>query len=293
VALTRRQLFLSGLAGLAPVVPAPGIIDSHVHVWKVDPNYPFIAQGKQPAPARDASPEALLALMKAHGVSKSVLVQVSHHGWDHRFVADTLRRHPRAFIGVARVNPEDPAAPATLERLVKQDGFRGLRLNVQPESAYDWVRGPLMPPLWRMCDALQIPLCLQTKGPRLPDLIPLCQRFAGLTVIVDHMADIVPGDHASLDALLALAKRPRTYVKISHTWWVSKQAYPYADALDQVKRLCDAFGPQRLLYGSDWPGVEKYCAYDRALALVDQMKFLAPSDRAAVLGGNAARIWPT
>ena len=288
--LTRRQLLF---AGLAPAVSAaPGIIDSHVHVWKIDPRYPFV-QTKLPAPDRDATPEALLALMKAHGVKKSVLVQVSHHGWDHRFLADTLRRYPRDFIGVARVNPEDPAAPATLERLVKQDGFRGLRLNVQPDPAFDWVRGPLMPPLWRTCDALGIPLCLQTKGPRLRDLIPLCQRFAGLTVIVDHMADIAPGDGASLDALLSLAQRPRTYVKISHTWWVSKQPYPYTDVLGNVQRLYDAFGPQRLLYASDWPVVEKYCGYQRALALVDQLKYLSPSDRAAILGGNAARIWPT
>jgi L-fuconolactonase len=287
--LTRRQVL--GAVAAASSTSTSGVIDSHVHVWKIDPQYPFIHQLKAPPPDRDATPEALLALMKAHGVKKSVLVQVSHHGWDHRFLAATLRRYPRDFLGVCRVNPEDPAAPATLERLVKQDGFRGLRLNVQPEPAFDWVRGPLMPPLWRMCEALGIPLCLQTKGPRLPDLIPLCRRFPALTIIVDHVADIAVGDAASLQALLSLAERPRTYVKVSHTWWVAKQRYPYADALEHVKRLCERFGPERLLFASDWPVVEKYCGYSRALALVGEMKFFSASDRAAVLGGNAARLW--
>jgi L-fuconolactonase len=287
---TRRQ-FLG--ASVAATIPGggPAIIDSHVHVWKIDPSYPFISQSKLPPPDRDATPEALLALMKAHGVKKSVLVQVSHHGWDHRYLTDTLKRYPRDFIGVCRVNPQDPAAPQLLERLVKRDGFRGLRLNVQPDPAFDWVRGELMPPLWRMCTELGIPLCLQTKGARLGQLIPLCQRFPELTIIVDHMADIAIGDSESLQALLSLAERPRTYVKISHTWWVSQKPYPYPDALEHVRRLCQRYGPGRLLYGSDWPGVEKYCGYGRALGLLDEMKFLTPSDRAAVLGGNAARIF--
>ncbi len=287
---SRRQFLAAAAAKAASPAPPP-VIDTHVHVWKIDPRYPFIKQ-KLPPPDRDATPETLLGLMKAHGVKTSVLVQVSHHGWDHSYLTDTLRRYPRDFVGVARVNPEDPAAPATLERLVKRDGFRGLRLNVQPDPAFDWVRGPLMAPLFRACDTLGIPLCLQTKGPRLAELLPLCKRLPGLTVIVDHMADIAPGDTASFDQLLAFAQLPRAHVKISHTWWVAKQPYPYADVLPHVQQLFERFGPQRLLFASDWPGVDKYCGYDRALGLVtDHMSFLDRDARAAVLGGNARRIW--
>jgi L-fuconolactonase len=287
----RRQLFGLALAtGLEG--PAAPIIDSHVHVWKIDPRYPFIKQANMAVPDRDATPEMLRALMKAHRVSKSVIVQVSHHGWDHSFIIDTLRRYPRDFIGVARVNPQDPAAPDQLSRLCGKHGFRGLRLNVQPDAAFDWVRGPLIPPLLRRCEDLRIPLSLQTKGPRLGELLPLFERVPSLTVIIDHMADVPLDDPAAISALLAFARLPRAYVKISHTWLLSKRPYPFPDAQALARRVYDQFGPRRLLFGSDWPGVEKFCGYSRALAMVqNEMKFLTAEDRRWVLGGTAASIW--
>jgi L-fuconolactonase len=291
----RRQLFGLAAAGVAAAglggLPAP-VIDSHVHLWKIDPRHPFIKQPNVVPPDRDATAEMLLALMKAHGVQKSVLVQVSHHGWDHSYLGETLRRYPRDFIAVARVNPEDPAAPDQLSHLCQEQGFAGLRLNVQPDPAFDWVRGPLVLPLLRRCQALRIPLCLQTKGPRLAELLPLCERVPELTVIVDHMADVPLDDPGAAQALLAFARLPRAHVKISHTWWISKQPYPYADAQVLAKRVYDRFGPRRLLFGTDWPIVERFCGYAKALAMVQtEMKFLSADDRRCVLGQNAARIW--
>jgi predicted TIM-barrel fold metal-dependent hydrolase len=273
---------------------APGaIIDSHVHVWKIDPRYPFTNAPTVARPDRDATPEMLLALMKAHGVKKSVLVQVSHHGWDHRYLIATLKQHPRSFIGVARVNPADPAAPDELSRLVKEHGMRGLRLNVQPDPAFDFVRGPLMPPLFRRCQTLQIPLGLQTKAARLPELFALCERLPELTVIIDHMADVALDNQAGIAALLAFARLPRAFVKLTHTWLLSKQSFPFTDAQALVKRVYDAFGPKRLLYGSDWPGVEKYAPYGKTIALVrDELAFLNADDRREIFAGTAARIWP-
>jgi L-fuconolactonase len=290
----RRQLF--GLALAAGVGGAGGsgqIIDAHVHVWKRDPLHPFPKQATVPAPDRDATPEMLLALMKANGVKKSVIVQVSHHGWDHSYLIATLRRYPQHFIGVARVNPEDPAAPDQLSRLCEDHGFRGLRLNVQPDAAFDWVRGPLLAPLLRRCESLHIPLCLQTKGPRLRELLALVEKVPDLTLIIDHMADIPIGDAVSTAALLAFAKLPRAHVKLSHTWWVAKQPYPYPDAQVLARQVHAAFGARRLLFASDWPVVERFCGYAKALALVQtELKFLTPDDRRWILGGTAAHVWP-
>lgn len=294
--LGRRQLLglalAAGVAGQRQAHAAADIVDSHVHVWKTDPRYPFIKQAKMAPPDRDATPEALRALMRAHRVRKSVLVQVSHHGWDHSYLTATLRRYPRDFIGVARVNPQDPAAPDQLSQLCEAHGFRGLRLNVQPDAAFDWIRGPLVAPLLRRCEALRIPLGLQTKGPRLPELLPLLEKFPDLTVIIDHMADVAVDDPAGANALLAFARLPRTFVKFSHTWLIAKTAYPYADAQVLAKRVYDGFGPRRLLFGSDWPGIEKFCSYGQAIALIArEMKFLTAEDQRWIFGKTAAGIW--
>lgn len=269
------------------------VIDAHVHLWARDPLFPFAppAPGAT-APDRDATDETLLALMNAEGVQKSVVVQVSHYGWDHRYLLAALARHPDRLIGVARVNPQDPAAPDQLAQLVHEHRIRGLRLNVQPDAAFDWIRGPLMPPLWRRCQELGVVMALQTKTPRLPDLVPLIERFPALTVVVDHMADTPPGDGKAVEALLALARHPKLCMKITHPWWVSKQPYPYADALEMVHRLYDRFGARRLMWGTDWPVVDRFCGYARAVELVrSHLPFIAASDRPFILGGTAATVW--
>src|SRR5215470_2154663 len=99
------------------------IIDPHVHVWKHDPAFPF-AQGAN-APARDAAPETLLALMKANGVARTVIIQVIHYRYDNRYLASVLKQYPGTFQGVARVDPTDPGNADHLSQLTEQ-GFRGV-----------------------------------------------------------------------------------------------------------------------------------------------------------------------
>ncbi len=290
---TRRE-FLAGTAGLSAGRGAPGpyrIIDPHVHVWKNDPRYPWAKETTSP-PRTDATPEMLLALMRAHGVARTVLIQVIHYRWDNRYVADVLKGYPRRFQGVARVNPEDPAAPDRLSRLVEQ-GFRGVRISPAGDARGDWIRGPLMPPLWRRCYELKAPMTVLAPADRMPDVGSLAEKFPDLTVVIDHMADCPADQPEQLKKLLALSRFPKVFVKISHTWSISRQPYPYLDSQEQVKRLYDAFGPRRLMWGTDWPMVEKHCGYARALAVVrDEMKFLSEEDKHWILSRTVERVWP-
>jgi len=290
---TRRE-FLAATAGLSAGSGAPGafrIIDPHVHIWKNDPRYPWAKETTSP-PQADATPEMLLELMRAHGVAHTVIIQVIYYRWDNRYVADVLKQYPRQFQGVARVNPEDPAAPDHLSKLVEQ-GFRGVRISPAGDARGDWIRGPLMPPLWRRCRELRVPMTVLAPVERMPDVRLLVEKFPDLTVVIDHMADCPPDQPEQLKKLLALSRYPKVFVKISHTWSLSRQPYPYLDSQEQVKRLYDVFGPRRLMWGTDWPMVEKHCGYAKALAVVrDEMKFLSAEDKRWILGRTVERVWP-
>lgn len=298
-----RRDFLQQAAGLAalgsfaraaespaPAAAVPGIIDAHVHVWKKDPRYPWAPETANP-PAQDATAEMLLDLMQRAGVAQAVLIQVIHYRWDNRYVADMLRQYPQKFRGVARVDPEDPAAPDRLAELTRE-GFRGVRLSPGGGAAGDWIRGPLMPPLWRRCQELGVPMTLLAPITRMPDVGRLVDRFPELTVVIDHMADSPLRDPAALEALLALRRFPRVHVKISHTWTLSAEPYPYVDAHAQVRRLYDAFGPQRLIAGSDWPLVERHCTYAEAIDIArSRLAFLNADDKRWICGETARRVW--
>jgi predicted TIM-barrel fold metal-dependent hydrolase len=231
--------------------------------------------------------------MKANGVSKTVIIQVIHYRYDNRFLAHVLKQYPQDFQGVCRVDPLDPAAPDHLSSLTEQ-GFRGVRLSPGNGPGGDWIAGPLMPPLWKRCAELKVPMTVLAPIGRMPQVGQLMEKFPDLTLVIDHMADC-PVDHIDeLDKLIALKRYPNVFVKVSHTWSLSRQAYPWRDAQELVKRLHATFGPQRLMWATDWPIIESsHAQYAQALSVVrDDMKFLNADDKRWMLSQTVERVWP-
>jgi L-fuconolactonase len=270
----------------------PYTVDAHVHVWTHSSRFPWAPETKNP-PSRDATAEMLLALMRASGVSRTVIIQVIHYRWDNSYVASVLRRYPGIFRAVARVNPEDPAAPDHLSKLTEVDHFHGVRLSPAGDASGEWIRGPLMAPLWRRCAQLGVPMTILAPVTRMPDIERLADRVPELTIVVDHMADSPLNEPAQLEKLIALRRFPRLYVKISHAWSLSSEPYPYYDAQTQIGRLYDAFGPRRLISGTDWPLVESYCTYAEAIDLYRRrIRFFSDEDRRWICGQTALEVWP-
>ena len=295
--LTRREFVAASMAStlrqalVQPVSARNTLIDSHVHVWKHDPALPF-AEGASP-PAEDATAEMLLELMRANHVTHTVLIQVIHYKWDNRYLASVLRRYPGLFQGVCRVDPVDPKSPDRLARLTEEEGFHGVRLSPTADSTGDWIRSPLMSPLWERCSRLRVPMTLLLPASRLPDIEPLIRANPDLQVVIDHMADVQPQASEQLDLLLHLAKYPHVFVKLSHLWSLSALPYPYRDMQRQVKSLNAAFGAKRLMWGTDWPICFKYLSYAKAVELYrDHLTFLPTQDREQILYKTVRRIWP-
>jgi predicted TIM-barrel fold metal-dependent hydrolase len=124
------------------------------------------------------------------------------------------------------------------------------------------------------------------------DLMPLIEQCPDLDVVIDHLADCPIDRPQELDKLIALARFPRVFVKISHTWSISRQPYPWLDAQEYVKRLYAVYGPQRLMWGTDWPVHERWTTYAKTLSVVrDDMKFLNEEDKSWILSKTIERVW--
>ena len=195
---------------------------------------------------------------------------------------------------MCRVDPLDPAAPDHLSEWTEK-GFRGVRLSPGADAAGDWIHGPLMPPLWKRCQSLRVPMTILAPVSRMPDIVPLADQCPDLTMVIDHMADCPVDQPPELEKLIALKRYPKLFVKISHTWSLSKQPYPWLDAQEHVKRLHQAFGPERLMWATDWPIVENTAgaSYTKALTVVrDDMGFLNDEDKRWMLSKTIERVWP-
>lgn len=301
--LTRRRFLANSMASSLAIpfpqllasdakhssVAKPILIDSHVHVFKHDAQFPY-AKGV-PIKLKDAPVEMLIDLMRANGVSRTVLIQIIYYRWDNSYLASVLKRYPTLFQGVCRVNPEDPAAPDHLSQLTEQ-GFRGVRLSPYAVPADDWIRGPLMPPLWRRCAELKVPMTILTSPERLPDLHPLIEANPELTVVIDHMADCPLHRPELLQKLLDLARYPKVFVKISDMSTVSKQPFPYLDSQAQVKRVYEEFGAKRLMWATNWPTLREL-PYAKAVELYrDRLNFVSGEDHEEILYKTVQRVWP-
>lgn len=293
--MNRRHFLASAVAAACarvalPESLSPSIVDSHVHVWEADPRFPFAPGAKVP-PNIDASPSSLLEKMRSNGISRTVLIQVIHYKFDNRYLVATLRAHRGKFAGVCRVDPLNPAAPDDLSYWTEQ-GCRGVRLSPAADASGDWIRGPLMSPLWKRCEDLNVPMTLLLPVSRLPDIVPMLEKFPSLTTVIDHMADCPVDDSRGLQLLRSLARYPRLYVKVSHPWSLSKLPYPYPDVTAMIARLRDSFSASRLMWGTDWPIKPELLSYERRVALYrDNLPFLSQSEHRELLAETATRVW--
>jgi predicted TIM-barrel fold metal-dependent hydrolase len=294
--MNRREFSLGAMAVALPGIASGAgiqkyrIIDPHVHVWVNDARYPWAPETRD-APQNDRTPAMLLDLMCANNVERTVLVQYIGYRLDNSYAADSMKKYAPNFMGVCRVNPADAAAPDRLSGLVAQ-GFHGVRLSPGGDASGDWIKGSLMTPLWKRAESLHVPMCILAPVTRMPDLMPLIEQCPNLDVVIDHLADCPIDQPEELNKLIALARFPRVYVKISHTWAISRQPYPWLDAQEYVKRLYTVYGPQRLMWGTDWPVHEKWTTYAKTLSVVrDDMKFLNDEDKSWILSKTVQRVW--
>jgi predicted TIM-barrel fold metal-dependent hydrolase len=271
------------------------IIDSHLHVWSDDESrYPY-GEVSRPGTGDRASVELLNEHMAEAGVEKAVIVQPIHYLYDNRYVADCLARFPGRFAAVCLVDPKDPAAPDQLEELVRGRGFGGMRLHLSRQEDPSALAASDQDPLWRRVEELSVCLIVLGRATDLPALEPIVDRFPDVKVVLDHLGGPPVGEeptHPLLGNVLRMAMYPNVYVKVSNMNRMSKGPYPHRDTHDMVRRIYDALGPERLMWGTDFPHVLTAGGYVRALELVrDELDFLTNEDKDWLFSGTVRKVW--
>ena len=275
-------------------------VDCHAHVFLR--NMP-LAAARRYAPGADATPQDYLGLLDAHGVTHGVLVQPSFLGTDNRFLLEVLRAHPGRLRGVVMLDPE--VSDAELAEL-DAAGVAGVRLNLVGLPLPD-----LLAPQWQAflarLKALDWHLELHREAADLPPLLDAALR-TGCRVVVDHFGRPDPR-LASADpgfaALLRHADSGRLWVKLSAAYRNARGARLAAAertpalleadaqaARDCARQLLAAFGPGRLVWGSDWPHTQHQdqTDYGRSLAaLADWVPDTA--QRGRILGATALELF--
>jgi len=232
-------------------------IDAHQHFWKLSRNdYGWLNRQDFPSLYRDFLPEHLAPLLNRSGIDRSVVVQAAPTDAETQFLLSIAQQSPFVAGVVGWVDFEAADAADRIETLSHHPGLLGLRPMIQDLPDDEWM---LRPTVTRAVDAMTgagLRLDALVKPRHLPVLLRFLERHPDLAVVIDHGGEpsIASGaidDWA--DQIGAIARNTSAFCKLSGLateagpGWSAATLRPFVDA------LVDAFGPRRLMWGSDWP----------------------------------------
>ena len=272
-------------------------IDAHSHVWTPDTQAYPLAAGFRRVEMKPPSftVQELQAQMRPVGVNRAVLIQMSFYGFDNRYLLDSIRKFPGQFRGVAVIDQDARDAAAQMQAL-KPLGIRGFRIYPKNERIDDWLGTEAMHGMFAAGTALRMAMCCLIDTDALPSLDRKCRDFPETPVVIDHLCRIGASgsvEEKEIDALCGMARHKNINVKVSAFYALGKKQAPYRDLAPLIKRVYEAFGPERLMWASDSPfQVVDGHTYPASIDLIKTgLDFLTASDKEWLLHKTAERVF--
>lgn len=231
--------------------------------------------------------EDLTRVMQRFEVNRAVLVQ--HMGnYDNGYIEQIVRAEPDRFAGVFLVDAEADDAAESLAHWAGKGVFRGIRLLAHTLET--------CPDLWEQAAAHTLNIMLYEE-PSVADYVdPLAgflRSHPEARAILAHFGRLIPSESPrfeSFDRILSLAEFPNAFIQVSGM--DAFASYPFNDLAPLVRRALGAFGPERTLYGSNYPASRSEAAYGQDLALLMEGRLGVPAEcLAQVLSRTARALW--
>ena len=273
------------------------IADAQVHVWEPEPSGDPWPEGGQQAATRHRpaiSPQALLEEMDAVGVDRAVLVPPFFQGYRNDYTIQAANDHPDRFRVLPRLDPRAADGPGDLKAMMAEPNVLGLRFVLNPaagvvldDGSLDW--------LWPIASDQGILVMMMAAG-QIAGVDDLAGRYPDLRLTIDHLgvgrakdAELA-GDIA---AVCRLARHPNLSIKATTVPAYSTEPYPYPSLHPLLEQVLDAYGPERVFWGSDLsrlPGTYG----DLVTLFRDEFPFLKGEALEAVMGKSLCNWigWP-
>ena len=276
------------------------IVDTHVHVWEIDPpRYPIgpTAPNWNSYPDQPATADQLLAEMNEHNINWCVLVQTSWSTWNNDYIADSVARFPSRFVGHGLINPEDPDNAEHVRYWIEERGLVGFRFHPMYYPKQKILLKPSNKAMWESLANFSAIVQLHTQPEFADQISVIAQQYPHLKLIIDHLGyPNIQDDEAAFQPIVDLANYPNIYIKLSDVAGHSAEPFPHCDVHPYIERLLLAFGVERTVWGTGFPACHRtrhnWPTLEQELCLIrDGLHFLSNNDKNRILGGTAVEIW--
>jgi predicted TIM-barrel fold metal-dependent hydrolase len=262
------------------------VVEWNTHIFSPDRDrYPFHPRAAYTPDVSRAPADPLLAYlarMESQGIDRAVLVHPEPYGDDHRLILECLEREPERLRGTCLFYPKDPQAARKMAALVAANpGIVAVRFHAHrgKESYLDSFADPGVKALWEEALALNLIIELHIGPNYAASAAEALRTYPDSTVLIDHLAEPHMGDAVEYAHVLELAGFERVYMKLSGLGHFAPDPPLYRSARAFTRRVIQAFGSDRLVWGGGTPEI------------VDaHMEGYTEADRMKVKGSNLAHL---
>jgi L-fuconolactonase len=271
-------------------------VDAHQHFWRLARgDYGWLTADAHPMISRDFEPDDLQPLMAQAGIERTILVQAAPTTEETGFLLQVASEHSFVAGVVGWVDLEAQGAVRAIEDLAKSAKLRGFRPMLQDLGDEAWILRPSIEPAIEAMTRSGLRFDALVTPRHLPHLARFLSVHEDLPVVIDHGAkpDIARGEIASWrTAITDIARNSAALCKLSGLVTEAGPRWSVAQLRPYVDTLIEAFGPDRLMWGSDWPVVNEAGGYEAWRAAAETLTAdLDAAARTAIFGGAAARFY--
>jgi predicted TIM-barrel fold metal-dependent hydrolase len=293
--LTRRQ-FLAGSTSLVATqlfaadskVP---IIDTHLHCFagKGDRRFPYHPKAPY-EPEKAATPEHLLECMDGAGVDFAIVVHPEPYQDDHRYLEHCLEVGKGRLKGTCLFFAGSDRIEERIRDLAKKLPLVAARIHAYAPERLPPFGKPELRAFWKLVTDLGLAVQIHLEPRYAEGFEPLIKEFTGTTIIIDHLGRPMQGTPEEHSRVVNWSRFENTVMKLSAV--PEKRQYPHRDPAALIRRLTDAFGPDRMIYGGGFNENATPASYKvERERIAGFLAHLSDADRAKVLGGTAAKLF--
>jgi len=269
-------------------------VDAHQHYWEPKRgDYGWLTPGLD-AMYRDFLPEQLEPLLGKYRMDGSVAVQAAPTVEETNYLLVLSDTHPSILGVVGWLDLESPGFAEALARQREHPKFVGIRPMIQ-DLPDDWLLGESVAGSMRILERQRFPVDLQLRPHLLGSAVKLMERVPELAAVIDHLAkpDWGRSPVRWQEAIRRMAEYPNVMCKLSGMVPESRDRWDAGTWKPYVSYILDVFGPDRVMYGSDWPVCLWSADYDRVYESLAGLLPAGPEDSgwAGLWGDNAARFY--
>ena len=295
--LTSRRGFLASAAalpfaaGARDAEPKAPVVDTHLHCFAgdSDPKFPYHKDGPYQPPDA-ATPEHLLKCMADGGVDYAIVVHPEPYQDDHRYLEHCLAVGKGKLKGTCLFFAGRDGNAEKLAALAKAVPLVAGRIHAYNRDRLPPFGTPGLAALWKLYADAGLAVQLHFEPRYAEGFEPLIKEHKDTRVLIDHLGRPFQGSEKEYAAVLAWAKYPNVVMRLSSV--PDKRTYPHSDPRPVVKRLTEAFGADRLMFGGGYnerATGKSYRAERERVAVM--LAHLSEADRAKVFGGTAAKLF--